>query len=202
MAAEYLVVIEGRPEGPFTLRQLKEMRISADTFVKTAGMNDYKEAHEVPELRALLGFRKLSVQPQYFATLDQRLLAVVIDYFIIIGVHALFVSVIITYSEDQQSRIMTAITALLLTPFTKIIYSSVMEGSPRQATFGKSMLGLKVCDENGNRLSVNRAFVRNLAKLVSKLTAGVGYLSGFFDKRQQCLHDKIAKTLVIRERLL
>ena len=202
MANEYLVVIEGKPEGPFSLQQLKEMAISPGTFVKTTGMSDYKEAHEVPELRVLLGFSKVAAQPQYFATLDQRLLAVVIDYLIIIAVHAILVTVVIIFSKDQQSKILTAIAALLLAPFTKIVYSAIMESSVRQATFGKSMIGLKVCDESGNRVSVNRAFARNLAKLISKLTLGIGYLSGFFDKRQQCLHDKIAGTLVIKERLL
>jgi uncharacterized RDD family membrane protein YckC len=30
----------------------------------------------------------------------------------------------------------------------------------------------------------------------------MGYLTGFFDKKQQGLHDKIAGTLVIKDRLL
>ncbi len=49
-------------------------------------MDDYKEAHELPELRQLLNLKTETILPQYFATLDIRLLAVVIDYFILTAI--------------------------------------------------------------------------------------------------------------------
>lgn len=202
MANTYLVVIDGKPEGPFSLPQLQEMEITPGTFVKAAGMDDYKEAHEVAELRTHLGFNKIAAQPQYFATLDQRLLAVMIDYLLILAAHAIITAGLILFSENREDKIFIALAALALAPFSKIIYSTLMEASVHQGTFGKSLTGLKVCDESGSRLTLGKALQRNLAKLLSKLTVGIGYLSGFFDKRQQCLHDKIAGTLVIKDRLL
>ena len=58
---EYTVVINGKPEGPYQLEELKELKIRTGTFIRTPGMDDYKEAHEFPELRELLGLltRKL-----------------------------------------------------------------------------------------------------------------------------------------------
>jgi uncharacterized RDD family membrane protein YckC len=44
--------------------------------------------------------------------------------------------------------------------------------------------------------------IRNLSKIISTGTIGLGYMMGFFDKKQQCLHDKIAGTLVIKDRLI
>ena len=44
-------------------------------------MDDYKEAHDVPELCELLGIKTHVREPQYFASLDVRLLAIIIDYF-------------------------------------------------------------------------------------------------------------------------
>src|SRR4051812_9233145 len=82
-AGEYIVVIAGKPAGPYTLAELPALQIKAGTFVRKPGMDDYKEAHEFPELRELLGFNYLQTAPQYFASFDQRLLASVIDFFFI-----------------------------------------------------------------------------------------------------------------------
>ena len=71
----YTVVINGKPQGPYTLEQLAALKIQPATFIRKPGMDDYKEAHEFPELRALLGFTFQHTAPQYFASFDQRLLA-------------------------------------------------------------------------------------------------------------------------------
>jgi uncharacterized RDD family membrane protein YckC len=53
----------------------------------------------------------------------------------------------------------------------------------------------------GKALSFSHATGRNLAKVFSVLTLFIGYLYAFFNKQQQCLHDRIAGTLVIKDRL-
>ena len=68
---EYTVVINGKPEGPYRLDQLADLKINAGTFIRTPGMDDYKEAHEFVELRKLLGFSYQQTAPQYFASFDQ-----------------------------------------------------------------------------------------------------------------------------------
>src|SRR6476619_7054087 len=81
--SQYILVINGKPEGPFTIAELKERKIKPGDFVKTPEMDDYKEAHEVAELRQLFGFRKQPQPLQYFGSFDQRLLATVIDWLIV-----------------------------------------------------------------------------------------------------------------------
>lgn len=81
-----------------------------------------------------------------------------------------------------------------------LLYWPVLESSSRQATFGKSIVGIQVSDLNGNRLSFLRALMRNLAKIISAIPLCIGFLLAAFTGRKQALHDIITDSLVIRSR--
>jgi uncharacterized RDD family membrane protein YckC len=198
----YIVVINGKPSGPYVLEDLKTLNIKAGTFVKTEEMDDYKEVHEIPELCDYLGLKHQKTLPQYFAGLDIRLLAVVIDYFIIFAIYCVIAVIIILFLQEKETKIMVALAGLTIIPIIKFFYSIVMESSARQGTWGKVLMGLKICDEQGNTISFGRAITRNLSKIISSCSLGIGYLIGFFTKKQQCLHDLIAGTLVVKDRLI
>ncbi len=199
---EYFVVINGKPSGPYTVDRMKELGIREGTFVKTEGMDDYKEVQEIPELCQELGLKSRVRKPQYFASLDIRLLAVIIDYFIIFAVYCVLAIVVVAFLDDQQKRTIVALSGLAIIPLAKMIYSTIMEASSRQASYGKVLMGLKVSDEQGRPITLSRSIVRNMSKLLCVATLGLGYIIGFFDKRQQGLHDRLAGTLVIKDRLL
>lgn len=202
MAQSYILVIKGKPEGPFSLDELKTKNIKPGDFVKTPEMDDYKEAQEMAELRELFGFAKPTLLMQYFGSFDQRLLASALDWFIIFGIFIIITFVVvILFICDKEVRIVTTFSILGCVPPVKIIYHMVMESSAKQATFGKQMLNIKVVDMEGNRITPGTAIARNLCKIFSVLTCFIGYLLAFFNKKQQCLHDMMAGTLVIKERL-
>jgi uncharacterized RDD family membrane protein YckC len=78
----------------------------------------------------------------------------------------------------------------------QIGYFTYFESSDRQATIGKSAMGLIVADENGNRLDVQKALIRNIMRIVSSFICLIGYLMAFFTEKKQTLHDIVAKTNV------
>lgn len=78
-----------------------------------------------------------------------------------------------------------------------ILYLSFMESGPRQASLGKIMIGAKVVDKNGNRVSFFRALLRNILKLFSIISIVGIFMIGFTRKRT-ALHDLICGTYVIR----
>jgi len=80
----------------------------------------------------------------------------------------------------------------------QLLYWPVMESSARQATFGKSLMGLEVTDLQGNRTSFIKSLVRNLAKILSSLIMMIGFLLAAFTARKQGLHDMLAGCLVVR----
>lgn len=198
----YTIVINGKPEGPYSLAKLKELNIKADTFVRKPGMDDYKEAHELLELRELMGFNFKKTAPQYFASFDQRLLASAIDYFLILVFIVIVLLVSYLIINDKLIRLTLAFVFSGCVPLIKLIYSSIAEASPKQATIGKKLLDIKVTDLLGNRITLSTSFARNISKIFSTLPLFFGYLYSFLNKQRQCFHDKITDTLVIKQRLL
>ena len=200
-ANEYVLVINGKPEGPFSIFQLKGMNIKPGDFLKTPDMIDYKEAHEIAELREVFHFAEQPIIPQYFAGFDQRWMASALDWVFVGGGFLIAASVAVLVIQDKSARLFIAFGILGLIPLTKIIYHMVMESSPKQATYGKQMLKIKVTDLEGRRISTGMAISRNLFKIISLITIA-GYLVSFFNKKQQCLHDMLAETLVVKDRLI
>ena len=78
------------------------------------------------------------------------------------------------------------------------LYSSLLESSPWQATLGKRVVGLRVTDLNGQRLSFGRATTRYFAKMLSALSLMIGYVMAGFTEKKQALHDLLVGTLVTR----
>ena len=80
------------------------------------------------------------------------------------------------------------------------LYFALMESSQRGATVGKMAMGLRVVDEQGNRISFGRATGRFFAKFVSGIILLIGYIMVAFTERKRALHDMMAGTLVIKAR--
>lgn len=78
------------------------------------------------------------------------------------------------------------------------LYSALLESSRRQGTLGQQVLGIRVTDLEGRRVSFGRATGRHFAQFVSGLTLGIGYLMIALTDRRQALHDKIAGCLLAR----
>jgi uncharacterized RDD family membrane protein YckC len=80
------------------------------------------------------------------------------------------------------------------------LYFAGMESSERQATFGKSVMSLRVTNLEGQRLSFGHATGRFFSKIITGLIPlGIGYIMAGFTEKKQALHDMIAGTLVVRK---
>ena len=80
-----------------------------------------------------------------------------------------------------------------------VLYFAIQESSAYQATLGKRLLGLAVCNLEGERISLVRAIFRNVLRIINLMIFSIGYLLILFTPKEQGLHDLIAKTLVIDE---
>lgn len=78
------------------------------------------------------------------------------------------------------------------------LYYAALESSPLQASLGKIIMGIKVVDSKGRRLSFVKATKRLVSRLYTNITFYFGFFIAAFDKKKKTLHDKISKSMVIK----
>lgn len=128
----------------------------------------------------------------------RRFLALLIDSILVsIGFYVLETLARVLIPDLALTRI-GVISLQALNFLLSWLYFAVTHSSSAQATPGKRLVGLKVTDLNGHRISFGRATGRYFASTLSALLLLIGYLMVLFTERRQCLHDLIADTLVPR----
>jgi uncharacterized RDD family membrane protein YckC len=78
------------------------------------------------------------------------------------------------------------------------VYFALLESSPWQASLGKRLLGLKVTDLEGRRISFARASARYFCTLLSGFILMAGFIMIAFTQKKQALHDILTGCLVIK----
>jgi uncharacterized RDD family membrane protein YckC len=115
-----------------------------------------------------------------------------------IAIVVIGVARIVSAARGYDSAVVILAVLPAVTIVAACLYFSILESSPWQATVGKLVLRLYVSDLEGHRITQSRAMCRNLAKCLSNLTVGTGYLMCGFTKKRQALHDILASCLVLR----
>lgn len=108
-----------------------------------------------------------------YAGFWRRAGAFALDYIIILGyllgITLLFALANALFGQSQwlfADRIRAQFVAFLLVTLPVTLYFAVFESSPRQATWGKHRLNLKVADHDGKQVSFWRALGRTILKLI------------------------------------
>ena len=78
------------------------------------------------------------------------------------------------------------------------LYDALMECSRWQGTLGQQLLGVRVTDRRGRRVSFARATGRHFGQFVSLFTLGIGYLVMLFNRRRLTLHDWMSGCELVR----
>ena len=128
----------------------------------------------------------------------RRFLALLLDSLILWVISiVLFVVLAIVIGTSAQGRPQYFLWAYPAMFLISLLYSSVLESSSHQATFGKRALGIKVTDLDGKPIGWGRAVGRWFGRLLSGFLFCIGYLMTLFTSRKQALHDMLASTLVV-----
>lgn len=168
-----------------------------------------------------------------FAGLTLRLPAIALDFLVIAAYAAILAAVSLLldrltgFAQRLNSALAVDVLAFLMLILPVILYFSLQEGSPWQATLGKRRMGVEVVDSRGGRLSLGRALLRSAIKflpwqlahsavlqirygndsrsvivltILAQLLVIVYLLSPLLDKQRRAPYDFLAGSRVIRTR--
>jgi len=211
---------DGQRFGPYSLEQLAAMlqqgQLAPTDSYWTEGMADWLPvAQFVATHRELTANFPLPRTTEY-AGFWLRFLAYFIDS-LLLGMPLQFINGLLFGEQMTQfnsvlkanpnndavimaafSEFLPAMSAMMaIGTFAGLIYNVALTTSSLQATVGKKLLGIKVTNEHGGRISVGQAIGRELGKFLSGFIFMIGYIMAGVDARKQALHDKLAKTFCI-----
>jgi uncharacterized RDD family membrane protein YckC len=166
------------------------------SYINDAELNPYAAPKTVQA-----GYAHASLGYVEYGGFWARVGATFIDFLVLCGIGIIFGTLLVLFMTVPS---LDPTIPVLLTGLgwwmAQICYAPLMLSSERQATIGKSAMGLKVVDGEGRRVSFLRALGREFAKTLSSLVFMVGFLMVAFTERKQGLHDMIAGTLVVKAR--
>jgi uncharacterized RDD family membrane protein YckC len=133
-----------------------------------------------------------------YAGFWRRFFAVLLDFILMAIVLAITAAVISQVMEPAADEMLAERRASWLSIIVWWLYYALLESSPWQATPGKMVVGARVTDLAGVRISFLQATGRTFGKILSAIILGIGFIMVAFTPRKQALHDVMAGTLVIK----
>lgn len=115
---------------------------------------------------------------------------------LILGVFTIFTSSDVNTATYEDTIAILYIFLYIGSLMISILYYAGMHASKWQGTLGKMIVGIKVTDINGQRISFGRSLGRFLATILSGVLY-IGYIIAAFTEKKQSLHDLIAGTVVV-----
>ena len=150
------------------------------------GIANVTEAHEAPRAPISEDSNALA-SPNSFPSFFKRLAAFIIDM-VICNVGILVLVLVVGLGSEQSINLISILIVWL--------YFALQESSAAQATLGKKWLGMRVCDDENQKLSFLHATGRHAGKLLSSILL-IGFIMAAFTEKKQGLHDIMAKTFVV-----
>jgi uncharacterized RDD family membrane protein YckC len=146
----------------------------------------------------ILDFPQREITPKDYAGFRMRAGAFVIDFALLYLIY-MMIAAYLQWLDPLQWNFVFFGLRFSVPYFTlSIPYYTLMESSAKQATLGKMVMGLKVGDMEGRRISFLAALGRCVGSYLSALPLFVGYMLVLWTEKKQAFHDKLADTYVVK----
>jgi uncharacterized RDD family membrane protein YckC len=172
----------------FTMASLKALATSA----KSPRLFD---PHGLPRLESLAGLQ--------LATFWQRAAAFCIDFLVVL---LIFVPIEFAHKYIELEAAHHPLNiAIKYDPrefedlLYFVLYSALVVWRTNGLTIGKRFLHIRVVSLTRPKITLWQAFERGLGYGASLLEGGFGFIQFFIHPNRQCVHDRIAETIVIQD---
>jgi lipopolysaccharide export system ATP-binding protein len=129
----------------------------------------------------------------------QRLFAGLVDFLFSLALYCLLSLGVVEYLASTKSDILLDVYWQVIPGFFLFLFlwGLFLECLPIRTTLGKRLFHAKVYGRGGNDVGPKPILLRNLAKLLTWLTAGAGLVPCLFRKDRLSLHDLISGTTIV-----
>ena len=153
--------------------------------------------------KIMTSIQSMGMQPSPFKGFLIRFLAFMID--IVVAIFAILaVAIVFLIFFDSlfgiEAGFFAALIMFILAGLAaQFLYKPLMEASEYQGTIGKIVLGMKVVDRNGQKITVAKSFIRTIVYLIEHAIpfGSLAFLIIAFTDENQGLHDMAAETYVV-----
>jgi len=132
-----------------------------------------------------------------YAGFGRRLVAFMLDG-IFVAIITIITALILVIALNLSKSDLESFASILQLGISWL-YFAFAESSGTQATLGKQIMGLKVTDERGKKVSFGKASGRYFSKILSTLILFIGYLMPLWTEKKQALHDIISGCLIVQK---
>jgi uncharacterized RDD family membrane protein YckC len=136
------------------------------------------------------------------ASIGLRSSAFLLDYILTLLVPAITVLIAIYFKRRWFAPGAASVVLILgyLVTAALVIFNVVFLPERYGQTLGKRFLGIRIIREDGGHVTYRTAVLRHLTGYpLSLLIFGLGICWALWDVRQQGWHDKLARTLVVKD---
>lgn len=186
---EELEPFEGAAKGPPTL----ELSISPDVVPTSRAVLQYAD------YLSRIGAAVLDIFFSFFVAAIPTVIVTIVLFAVLVGGPIRPNDTVDVRAQKESLAILVSVLSQLFFALLVMLYYVLFDASERQGTWGKQIVGIKVADLQGRRISHGRAFGRYVAKILSGCSCGIGFLMPLFTERKQTLHDLISGCLALKK---
>lgn len=179
-----------RNNDPSYISEVEKIKKSIENREEEKKVKSENQSKDVEEHKANIGGELAGFGDRFLAFVIDAVIVFILTFIIGSVIMGIYISMTGITDIDNISNI----------PFIvfNFLYYALFECTKFQATPGKMVMKLRLVNKDGERITFPKALLRYIAKMLSSIILGLGFLSIFTDLKKRALHDRLSEVYVVK----